>query len=697
MVNCWQTLGLEPYASIEEVRRAYAALIRINRPDSHPKEFSDIREAYEAALSQLRYAAQRAAQPEEMQEEAQEEAQEEHAESPEYQPDAGQQGVPNTTEHALALVQLLAQAEGDTATTLLEQHLAWLGEQDIDTQLDYEAALLRTALIGETVALPMLLVASARFSWENRGDELTRHWGDGAADRLAWRLELARLHVFAIFFSSNAWLRRLFAVPGTSRPWVASSVHLLAARSFAMHWRKLCEAAALPRLEAMLAPEVVRRMVAPELRSTDLLLAVLAAFPASAFMASGGLPYAGWPQLLVAFAVFALLPALGRQARRLPWIRRPAQHFNLLDGEWIVLSLVGSGVMLILGLVLKGVYESPAGRLAVSALFAGGFAGLVFLVLWVCWAVLHGIEAAVMSPWIRLQSVSDRQMFELARVAAVPVLRRPALAERVRALPRGLFEGWIDARAERKQKKEREKAQGSGKPLSSSGSSFGFGWIWIALMVVGGLVKVLNPSASSSYSPPPAPTQSMPMPSPSLPGGGRMQSKSASLDPAPQQSALATPGSTGNPAELRRQAAELSRGKPDAAKCRQLSEFGNRYAQEHRLGMLGRSFDRVVLNCALAKFYVVLPSVTNMALEREQRALDQDGKRMTEELKQMSAKRNTAPAVAVEPAPAWAPPQETTSPADYRLKLLRPPPVIAIPETDPYLLGPKLSTTPPAK
>ncbi len=50
LLGIWQETGLPWNASVREVKHAYAALIKRYRPDSHPREFSDARLAYEAAL-----------------------------------------------------------------------------------------------------------------------------------------------------------------------------------------------------------------------------------------------------------------------------------------------------------------------------------------------------------------------------------------------------------------------------------------------------------------------------------------------------------------------------------------------------------------------------------------------------------------------------------------------------------------------
>ena len=51
MTSPWETLGLEPGAQKRDIKRAYAALIKVHRPDDSPEEFQRIHQAYKAALS----------------------------------------------------------------------------------------------------------------------------------------------------------------------------------------------------------------------------------------------------------------------------------------------------------------------------------------------------------------------------------------------------------------------------------------------------------------------------------------------------------------------------------------------------------------------------------------------------------------------------------------------------------------------
>ncbi|MEH6350672.1 J domain-containing protein [Pseudomonas sp. 3JA] len=54
----WQVLGLTPDADERSIKRAYARLLKIYRPDENPNEFQRLREAYEASLAEARWRAQ---------------------------------------------------------------------------------------------------------------------------------------------------------------------------------------------------------------------------------------------------------------------------------------------------------------------------------------------------------------------------------------------------------------------------------------------------------------------------------------------------------------------------------------------------------------------------------------------------------------------------------------------------------------
>jgi hypothetical protein len=54
----WQMLGLTPDADERGIKRAYARLLKIHRPDENPAEFQRLREAYEASLAEVRWRAE---------------------------------------------------------------------------------------------------------------------------------------------------------------------------------------------------------------------------------------------------------------------------------------------------------------------------------------------------------------------------------------------------------------------------------------------------------------------------------------------------------------------------------------------------------------------------------------------------------------------------------------------------------------
>ena len=57
MVDCWAELGIEPTDHVRSVKRAYAKRLKSTRPDDDLAGFQRLREAYERALEEARYAA----------------------------------------------------------------------------------------------------------------------------------------------------------------------------------------------------------------------------------------------------------------------------------------------------------------------------------------------------------------------------------------------------------------------------------------------------------------------------------------------------------------------------------------------------------------------------------------------------------------------------------------------------------------
>ena len=57
-MSSWQLLDLSPEADERAIKRAYARLLKIHRPDEDAAAFQQLREAYESALAELRWRAQ---------------------------------------------------------------------------------------------------------------------------------------------------------------------------------------------------------------------------------------------------------------------------------------------------------------------------------------------------------------------------------------------------------------------------------------------------------------------------------------------------------------------------------------------------------------------------------------------------------------------------------------------------------------
>lgn len=62
-MNCWSVLGLESNADARSIKRQYAALLKVHRPDEDPEGFQRLREAYEQAMECSRRAPVMAVEP----------------------------------------------------------------------------------------------------------------------------------------------------------------------------------------------------------------------------------------------------------------------------------------------------------------------------------------------------------------------------------------------------------------------------------------------------------------------------------------------------------------------------------------------------------------------------------------------------------------------------------------------------------
>ncbi|MBA7846736.1 J domain-containing protein [Klebsiella sp. RHBSTW-00484] len=50
-MTCWEILGLTPGAEPREIKRRFAQLVKVTRPEDDPQAYQRLRNAYESALS----------------------------------------------------------------------------------------------------------------------------------------------------------------------------------------------------------------------------------------------------------------------------------------------------------------------------------------------------------------------------------------------------------------------------------------------------------------------------------------------------------------------------------------------------------------------------------------------------------------------------------------------------------------------
>lgn len=262
-MHCWQTLEIDPTPDKGEIRRAYARLIKRYRPETHPTEFANIRQAYELALAESVYLVR-------------DEAADREADSMAESPAAGaevvtataQEPVPTTPEPECSPVIVAfppltfaddppatapvpepalldipplplptpehvdpASPAFDVATALqtllhlnrcgeipallaeFEQQQQRLKTATLDEGIAYESELLLCLFWESSPALEWVFVAASRFGWREQGVRLQMIYGDSLAERLTRMMALADDYVRHVHFSQNPWIARRVGVP----------------------------------------------------------------------------------------------------------------------------------------------------------------------------------------------------------------------------------------------------------------------------------------------------------------------------------------------------------------------------------------------------------------------------------------------------------------------------------------------------
>lgn len=495
-MSTWETLGIARTFDEGAIRKAYAARVREWRPDTHPKEFARLREAYELALSWAREAEAgtdpESTLPADLPMEA-------TSSVPAVPVDLGSPATPRDTvpselvseapppprETAQAMVSALARCYSESgeraAVTLLHEQHAALDRQTIDARLEWEQALLHSLLVAEAPPVVLLFEADRLLRWRDRELEVSQMFGNAAAQRLAQLLELAWEAIHARHFSRNRWHPRLFHLAALH--WFGWAPHVAAALKTAWWWERMTQEPGLEGMRQFLSAPALHRLQGRLLLSTDLLFAL---FPAwlTWLQAHDPLPDASpWPALAqAAIVLLALLPV--------PWMARwlwESRAGKAVRG-WRYVAQDNGLVWFMAGAVLFGMGlfaalgDTPKGMQVAGWVVVGTMLGsLNILMGYWYWLLVRKVELGLAAPWLWLQRFwSVRTFLRVRDGHAVPGWK-----EQLRHLPAGVAQAWKDGRT-------RRKLQAQERAAAAAQKSGGFNWWWVffGVMVLQAIVRL---------------------------------------------------------------------------------------------------------------------------------------------------------------------------------------------------------------
>ncbi len=324
-MDSFRELGLQWDADEGDIRRAYAALIKQYRPDSHPAEFARVREAYETAM---RICRMRHEYAEEENPDSHESQQDEAGERDLQQGQAGQAparpdvrtvrvvlDAPDSLNPDALVAEKIRELDaqvtaGDEARNLQTLHEQWqsLSAFSLDVQMDYAHALREWVIYSGRAPMRLILEAAMRFGWHAQQREVEFHYGRAGVHRLEMLLELASHYAAA---SEN---RSPYVIIddsyGRSPPLIASHYGADWARMQVRRWRAACDRAEMPELAGRLRFALPRRV---QIFWLDVFLALFVA--AVTWLTVGPAPdWRGWAALVLLSPVVLFTPALVRAA-----------------------------------------------------------------------------------------------------------------------------------------------------------------------------------------------------------------------------------------------------------------------------------------------------------------------------------------------------------------------------------------------
>jgi hypothetical protein len=223
VIGMWETLGIEATADPAAIRKAYAVMVRRYRPDTHPQEFSQLREAYELALHLARLGVIAAPVAQAIAVKQEQPSTSASTDATVFVRDASEPADQASVEAGApvdqravvpSLIDQLALCLTESgelpAVALMREQVAALRTQTIDARLDYESDLLHALLSDALPPLALVLEGERLFCWAERGGGVVPLFDDYRARRLSSLLEMAREYAFARQCSSNQWIRALF-------------------------------------------------------------------------------------------------------------------------------------------------------------------------------------------------------------------------------------------------------------------------------------------------------------------------------------------------------------------------------------------------------------------------------------------------------------------------------------------------------
>ncbi|HEX2543771.1 MAG TPA: hypothetical protein VHL79_02770 [Ramlibacter sp.] len=473
MVDAWDTLGIAPTSDEGAIRKAYAARAREWRPESHPREFALLREAYEALLRAARE--EIAALEQEPVGPQAEAATPVHADPAQaaVHAEVGDNASAKDAKRPYAAAQALVEALGRCyseqgerdAVALLYEHHASLSEQTIDARLEWEVVLLHSLLTAATPPVALVFEADRLLRWREREHDVVQMLGQDAVPRLNTVLEIAWEAMYARHFCPNRWYARLFG----TRPlrWFGMMSQVMGARRTQAYWTDATQRAGMEPLQQMLDTQAQARISGLMLLSTDVLLAAVLAL--LVWLQAQDPMRSPWQALGMSAAVFAgvlPMPLLARWLRRTAPVQKVLGWRQALSGiVWFIAGAVLFGIGMVAAMSEGPATVRVAGTVLVALMLA-----LLLLVtstgLWIC---LAAIEVLLARPWIALQRLWGLHAFYRVR----DNLGVPTWQEQLRRLPRAGWDELQATRAARKQEAQRREAQ----PFTPAPSS-SFNWWW---------------------------------------------------------------------------------------------------------------------------------------------------------------------------------------------------------------------------